>query len=77
MCPALLVVLYQLVKKKPNGEGKRKPDVKPGSLEQNQPVFGSEFNLGKSRYDLVFNGGGESLRCVKTPPIKRLRLNKV
>ena len=41
------------------------------------PGFQTKFNLSKSEYDLVFNGGGESLRCVKTSPIKRLRLNKV
>jgi len=64
VCPALLDVLYQLVKKKPNGEGKSKPDAKPGSLEQNQPVFGSEFNLGKSGVKCDFKGGGEILGCL-------------
>ena len=40
------------------------------------PDFQTKLSLCKSRYDLVFNGGEESLRCVKTPPNQEIKVKQ-
>jgi len=37
----------------------------------------TKFNLNKSEYDSGFRPWGETLGCVQSPPMKKLRLNKV
>ena len=77
MCPALRDVPTQLKRRKPTGGGKISPGNQTGFKGSFVPGFQTKFNQRKSGYDLVFNGGRGSSRCVNTPPIKRLRLNKV
>ena len=59
------------------GGRKSLSDIQTGFTTLFLPGFQTKLSPCKSRYDLVFNGGGEISGCVKTPPIKRLRLNKV